>query len=37
MSSLLVQGCSKSKNTPEEAVPALELYSGYFFKIIKNL
>ena len=36
MSSLLVQACSKSKNQPEEATPALELYSGYFFKIIKK-
>lgn len=36
MPSLLVQGCSKSKNRPGEAVPALELYTGYFFKIIKK-
>ncbi|GAA1324201.1 hypothetical protein GCM10009647_059560 [Streptomyces sanglieri] len=36
MSSLLVQACSKSKNQPDEAIPALELYSGYFFKIIKK-
>lgn len=36
MPSLLVQGCSKSKNRPGEAVPALELYDGYFFKIIKK-
>lgn len=36
MQPLLIQGCSKSKNRPEEAVPALELYSGYFFKIIKK-
>lgn len=36
MSSLLVQGCSKSKNEPGNAVPALDLYSGFFFKIIKK-
>lgn len=36
MSILLVQSCSKSKNQPKEAVPALDLYSGYFFKIIKK-
>ncbi|NIC00931.1 DUF6884 domain-containing protein [Halobacterium sp. R2-5] len=36
MSSLLVQGCSKSKNEPGEPVPALDLYSGFFFKIIKK-
>lgn len=36
MTSLLVQSCSKSKNEPGESVPALELYSGYFFKIIKK-
>ena len=36
MSSLLVQGCSKSKNEPGKPVPALDLYSGFFFKIIKK-
>lgn len=36
MSMLLVQGCSKSKNQPDEAVSALNLYTGYFFKIIKK-
>lgn len=36
MSILLVQGCSKSKNQPKESVPALDLYSGFFFKIIKK-
>jgi cytoplasmic iron level regulating protein YaaA (DUF328/UPF0246 family) len=36
MPTLLVQSCSKSKNQPATAVPALELYSGYFFKIIKK-
>lgn len=36
MSVLLIQGCSKSKNSPDGAVPALDLYSGFFFKIIKK-
>lgn len=36
MSTLLVQGCSKSKKQTERATPAIELYSGYFFKIIKK-
>jgi len=36
MTILLVQSCSKSKNIPDSAIPALELYSGYFFKIIKK-
>ncbi len=36
MSILLIQGCSKSKNAPGEPVEALDLYSGYFFKIIKK-
>jgi len=36
MSSLLVQSCSASKHEPAETVPALQLYSGYFFKIIKK-
>jgi hypothetical protein len=36
MPSLLVQSCSKSKNRPTSAVPPLELYSGYYFKIIKK-
>lgn len=34
MTTLLVQGCSDSKNRTTEAVPAFELYDGYFFKII---
>jgi hypothetical protein len=33
---LLVQSCSKSKNRPDEAVTALDLYSGFFFRIIKK-
>ncbi|WP_380675540.1 DUF6884 domain-containing protein [Salinigranum sp. GCM10025319] len=36
MSTLLVQSCSKSKNSPGRAVPAIELYSGYYYKIIKK-
>ncbi|MFA9418000.1 DUF6884 domain-containing protein [Natrinema sp. HArc-T2] len=36
MSMLLVQSCSKSKNRPGKPVQPLELYSGYFFKIIKK-
>lgn len=36
MTILLVQSCSKSKNRPIEPVKPLELYSGYFFKIIKK-
>lgn len=36
MSVLLVQSCSKSKRDADEAVPPLELYSGYFFKIINK-
>lgn len=33
---LLVQSCSKSKNRTSHRRPALELYDGYFFKIIKK-
>ncbi|WP_435362356.1 DUF6884 domain-containing protein [Haloarchaeobius sp. DFWS5] len=36
MQTLLVQSCSKSKIEPSEPVPAFELYSGYFYKIIKK-
>lgn len=36
MQTLLIQSCSKSKKEPGEAVPALELYSGYYYKIIKK-
>lgn len=36
MSLLLIQSCSKSKNRAQEPVQPLELYSGYFFKIIKK-
>jgi hypothetical protein len=36
MQTLLIQSCSKSKRKPGEPVPALELYSGYYYKIIKK-
>lgn len=36
MQTLLIQSCSKSKIEPSEPVPALELYSGYYYKIIKK-
>lgn len=36
MQSLLVQSCSATKHRVETPVPALELYDGYFFRIIKK-
>ncbi|WP_342708156.1 DUF6884 domain-containing protein [Natrinema salaciae] len=36
MSTLLIQSCSKSKKQTDEPISAMELYSGYFFKIIKK-
>lgn len=36
MTSLLIQSCSATKNKVETPVPALELYDGYFFRIIKK-
>lgn len=36
MDTLLVQSCSKSKIQADKPVPALELYSGYYYKIIKK-
>lgn len=36
MKSLLVQSCSATKCRVEIPVPALELYDGYFFRIIKK-
>jgi len=36
MDTLLVQSCSKSKTQTDKPVPALELYSGYYYKIIKK-
>lgn len=36
MSSLLVQSCSATKEPVDTPVPALDLYDGYFFRIIKK-
>lgn len=36
MPTLLVQGCSKSKKSVTEPVEAFELYSGYYYQIIKK-
>jgi len=36
MSPLLVQSCSKSKQEPDKPVQALDLYSGFFYNIIKK-
>ena len=36
MSSLLIQSCSATKRDAENPVQALDLYNGYFFKIIKK-
>lgn len=36
MPTLLLQSCSASKNEVNRETPALELYSGYFYKIIKK-
>jgi len=36
MATLLVQSCSKSKNEVSGKAHALDVYSGYFFKIIKK-
>lgn len=36
MSSLLVQSCSATKQDVENPVEALDLYDGYFFRIIKK-
>lgn len=36
MSTLLVQSCSQTKRDVDRQVPALDLYTGYFFKIIKK-
>lgn len=36
MSSLLVQSCSATKHNVDNRVHALDLYDGYFFRIIKN-
>jgi len=36
MTSLLVQSCSATKEPVDTPVPALDLYDGYFFRIIKK-
>jgi hypothetical protein len=36
MSSLLIQSCSATKQNVDSAVPALDLYDGYFFRIINK-
>lgn len=36
MTSLLVQSCSATKNQVTEPTRALDVYDGYFFKIIKK-
>lgn len=36
MSTLLIQSCSATKQKAENPVQALDLYDGYFFKIIKK-
>ena len=36
MTSLLIQSCSATKQSVEIPVPALDLYDGYFFRIINK-
>ena len=36
MMSLLIQSCSATKESVDTSVPALDLYDGYFFRIIKK-
>lgn len=36
MSTLLLQSCSASKNEVSQSTPAFDLYSGYFYKILKK-
>lgn len=36
MTTLLVQSCSATKEPVDTPVPALDLYDGYFFRIIKK-
>lgn len=36
MTSLLVQSCSATKEPVDNPVPALDLYDGYFFRIINK-
>lgn len=34
MTRLLIQSCSASKRSVDDSVPALDLYDGYFYRII---
>lgn len=36
MNTLLIQSCSSRKASVTEPLPAIELYDGYFFRIIKK-
>lgn len=36
MASLLIQSCSATKQSVETSAPALDLYDGYFFRIINK-
>jgi len=36
MSTLLVQSCSKSKDQARSPGPAFDIYSGYYYKILKK-
>lgn len=36
MNTLLIQSCSATKHRVENPVPAIDLYDGYFFRIIKK-
>lgn len=36
MKPLLIQSCSATKESVERPIPALDLYDGYFFRIIKK-
>ena len=36
MSNLLLQSCSASKRTVEGPIPAFDLYTGYFYRILKK-
>lgn len=36
MQTLLIQSCSATKKETQQKIPAIDLYEGYFFKIIKK-
>lgn len=36
MAELLIQGCSNTKRDPDAKLPAIELYDGYFYRIIEK-